>query len=109
MEPITDPMIEALRANPVAPRDYISWLEQHGWGELHHGKYMLYSGLVALQDISPDAPDGFWSFGDDFAGCNGCFSESGDRAVFEWDSSTGKPAATGKGFPSYISGRASSP
>ena len=103
MEHINPEEIKSLKEMKSIPSDYIDGLEANGWGSIGDGSYMLYSGLIPLNDIHDVAPADVLSFGDDFSGFSGCFSNSGDGLVYEWDSATAEIHCTGKTFVQYIS------
>jgi hypothetical protein len=102
MEPLLPDKLKTLMDNPLAPSDYVDWLHRNGWGSVSNDRYMLYDGLIALEEVVPDAPPGFLTFGDDMAGCNGCFSIDNDGVVYEYISDNGEVCSTGKQFSDFI-------
>jgi hypothetical protein len=102
MEPISSARLARLQLDPYAPADYVQWIRENGWGDVASSRYMLYDGLIPLQEIINDAPPGFFSFGDDMAGCSGCFSKELDGVVYECAAADGIPLSTGKRFPQFI-------
>lgn len=102
MDPISAERLTALKNDLNAPTDYIQWIQAHGWGSVSNSHYMLYDGLVALEEIVPGATSGYFAFGDDMAGCNGCFSAAGDGLVYEYVADVGDVHPTGKRFAEFI-------
>lgn len=94
--------IAALEKLGFLPPEYVSWLHQHGWGEIGQARYMLYSAPIPLTEFQDDAPSNLWAFGDDFSGVSGCFLSSGDPMVYEWDSSISVALPTNKRFPEFL-------
>lgn len=102
MEAISFQDLAALRSNANAPKDYVDWIGKHGWGEVGSASYMLYNGLIPLDEIAETAPSGYVSFGDDFSGYSGCFLIGGDGQVHEYDSALNEVMQTGLRFPEFI-------
>jgi hypothetical protein len=102
MDQLTDEQLAQLELHRFVPVDYKEWLKANGWGSLGDDRYMLYDGLVLMSEIHDVAPPGYWSFGDDFSGISGCFSENGDGLVYEWDSGSYEMVCTGNRFPAFV-------
>ena len=102
MEPLSPAQLARLRADPAAPAGYVNWLVTHGWGEVGDFAYMLYDGLVPLEENAAHAPPGYLSFGDDFSGMHGCFAADGGTRVLEWDSATGEMIDSGQDFAHFM-------
>jgi hypothetical protein len=61
--------------HPGLPDDYVSFLEDVGWGDVADGRYMFYSSLVGPDTFGweGEALQQILFFGDDFAGQHGGF------------------------------------
>ena len=94
--------IAAIKKLGFLPDEYVSWLYQHGWGEIGQARYMLYSASIPLTEFNADAPSHLWAFGDDFSGVSGCSSSNGDATVYEWDSSVSQALPTHKRFQEFL-------
>jgi hypothetical protein len=83
--PLESAKIADLKATFAAvPDDYVSFLQEVGFGELGEAAYMLYGGLVAPEEIygEPDERlNGVLLFGDDFQGYNTGFETSTGTVV----------------------------
>lgn len=102
MEYLSADATQQLKAMAWLPSDYTRWLIERGWGEIGADAFMLYSGPIQLTELQPDAPSELWAFGDDFAGCIGCFFEDGDGRVLVWDSETASFDRTHLTFEEFI-------
>lgn len=103
MKELAADRLVSLSKDRLAPTDYVQWLKANGWGSVKDERYMLYDGLVPMREMHNVAPPGYWSFGDDFSGVSGCFSENVDGLVYEWDSGTCEMLCTNLRFPAFIS------
>ncbi len=75
--------------NPNAPADYIDFLREIGYGDIGDGHYMIYSGLIAPEDVFDagvaEKLDGILLFGDDFSGFCGGFATNKNWDLIEVD------------------------
>ncbi|WP_299005965.1 SMI1/KNR4 family protein [uncultured Shewanella sp.] len=74
------------KIHPDIPQDYISFLTELGFGGLAQDSYMIYSGLMASDEIydkeSAEELKNILFFGDDFMGyCSGFDTENEWRIV----------------------------
>ncbi len=105
MDAISFSDLAALGGDSNAPGDYVDWVRRYGWGEFDGSSYMLYSGLIPLDEIANTAPSGYVCFGDDFSCYCGCFRIGGDGQVHEYDSAVNEAVPTGLRFTEFIKTR----
>jgi hypothetical protein len=83
--PLEGPKLADLKEEfEAAPDDYVSFLEEVGFGELGEAAYMLYGGPVSPEEIYGEADQqlkGILLFGDDFQGYNTGFETSTGKIV----------------------------
>jgi hypothetical protein len=68
----------------AVPDDYVSFLQEVGFGELGEQAFMLYGGLVSPEEIYGEPNEqlnGVLLFGDDFQGYNTGFETSTGKVV----------------------------
>lgn len=77
-----------VRENQNAPKDYIDFLKEVGYGDIGDGHYMIYSGLISSCDVYDDETskelDGILFFGDDFNGYCGGFVTTDNWKLIEY-------------------------
>lgn len=82
---------DLVERHPDAPKDYIDYLQEVGYGDIGDGYYMIYSGLIPPDSIfdaeTAKELEGLLLFGDDFSGYCGCFMTTEDWTLIEEDGS----------------------
>jgi hypothetical protein len=97
-------IVDLVEMYPEAPKDYIDYLREVGYGDIGDGYYMIYSGLITPDSIfdaeTAKELEELLLFGDDFSGYCGCFLTTEDWTLIEEDGSCEfyEPEMTFEGF-----------
>ena len=78
-------LMELVKNYPGIPNDYVEFLAKIGCGSFREGTYVVYSGLVAVNEILPGFESDYkiLCFGDDLRGDPAGFIPSQDWKVVE--------------------------
>ncbi|MFD1712202.1 hypothetical protein FVQ98_04365 [Ottowia sp. GY511] len=106
LTPLTGEALASLqRDEPGLPAGYVDFLSHVGFGPIGDDSFMLYSGLLAPEELYGQTPPGLAAvqlFGDDFAGYASGFDTANGWRIVEIDPTSHEATEVARDFAAFI-------